>query len=45
MRFIAIDVETASADMASICAVGVAVFDGSHRNGIRLSIRKITLIP
>ena len=27
MRFIAIDVETANADMASICAVGAATFE------------------
>lgn len=27
MRFIAIDVETANADMASICAVGAAIFE------------------
>ena len=27
MRFVAIDVETANADMASICAVGVAAFE------------------
>lgn len=27
MRFVAIDVETANADMASICSVGVAVFE------------------
>jgi DNA polymerase-3 subunit epsilon len=27
MRFVAVDVETANADMASICAVGAAVFE------------------
>jgi DNA polymerase III subunit epsilon len=27
MRFVAIDVETANADMASICSIGVAVFE------------------
>ncbi len=27
MRFVAIDVETANADMASICAVGAATFE------------------
>lgn len=27
MRFVAIDVETANADMASICAAGEAVFE------------------
>ncbi len=31
MRFVAIDVETANADLSSICQVGVAVFqDGAH---------------
>lgn len=31
MRFVAIDVETANADLSSICQVGVAVFeDGKH---------------
>ena len=31
MRFVAIDVETANADLASICQVGVAIFqDGTH---------------
>lgn len=29
MRFVAVDVETANADMASICSVGVAVFEDS----------------
>lgn len=29
MRFVAIDVETANADMASICSVGVALFENS----------------
>ncbi|MEC5324745.1 exonuclease domain-containing protein [Aurantimonas sp. A3-2-R12] len=29
VRFVAIDVETANADMASICSVGVAEFDGN----------------
>lgn len=29
MRFIAVDVETANADMASICAVGMARFEGN----------------
>lgn len=28
MRFVAIDVETANADMASICSIGAAAFDG-----------------
>ena len=27
MRFVAIDVETANADMASICSIGVAAFE------------------
>lgn len=27
MRFVAIDVETANADMASICSIGVAIFE------------------
>jgi hypothetical protein len=46
MRFVAIDVETANADMASICAVGAAVFDGSHWNGIRgTSMMKLTSVP
>lgn len=27
MRFVAVDVETANADMASICQIGIAVFD------------------
>jgi DNA polymerase III subunit epsilon len=30
MRFVAIDVETANADMASICSIGVAVFEHGH---------------
>jgi DNA polymerase-3 subunit epsilon len=30
MRFVAIDVETANADMASICSVGTAAFDGGE---------------
>lgn len=29
MKFVAIDVETANADMASICAIGLAGFDGA----------------
>jgi DNA polymerase-3 subunit epsilon len=34
MRFIAIDVETANADMASICSIGVATFeDGALASG------------
>lgn len=33
MRFVAIDVETANADMASICSIGVAVFE----NGVLAS--------
>lgn len=33
MRFAAIDVETANADLSSICQVGVAIFqDGAHTN-------------
>lgn len=28
MRFVALDVETANADLASICQIGLAVFDG-----------------
>ncbi len=27
MRFVAVDVETANADMASICSIGVAAFE------------------
>ncbi|TVR84483.1 MAG: transposase [Rhodospirillales bacterium] len=30
MRFIALDVETANADMASICSIGAAVFDNGQ---------------
>jgi DNA polymerase III subunit epsilon len=30
MRFVAIDVETANADMASICSIGAAIFDEGH---------------
>lgn len=30
MRFITIDVETANANMASICSIGVAAFEGDH---------------
>ena len=30
MRFVAIDVETANADMASICSIGVATFDNGR---------------
>ena len=30
MRFAALDVETANADMASICSIGVATFDSGQ---------------
>ena len=30
MRFVALDVETANADMASICSIGAAVFEGGR---------------
>jgi DNA polymerase III subunit epsilon len=30
MRFVALDVETANADMASVCSIGVATFDGGQ---------------
>lgn len=28
MRFACIDVETANADMASICSIGIAIYEG-----------------
>lgn len=30
MRFVALDVETANADMASICSIGAAAFEGGR---------------
>ena len=33
MRFVAVDVETANADMASICAIGAATFQGGKLRG------------
>lgn len=30
MRFMALDVETANADMASICSIGIATFESEH---------------
>jgi DNA polymerase-3 subunit epsilon len=30
MRFIALDVETANSDMASICSIGIAGYEGAE---------------
>lgn len=38
MRFVAIDVETANADMSSICALGAVEFDGSEQRNEFYSI-------